>query len=162
MLYGHLDYCPKLKPPLGGRPNTKSWDHGTPNAHNHWSYSIFAMSIHWNSIWWRPGHIWLHTTLEDLWPHHMILEVSWDGLWTLFFLGSHNSMVRALGSCVKWPSFISKSGIGVGMQTFWEVKVKTFYSSIGTKALPFAVYGPLNICELYSRWISLLWRVATT
>ena len=33
----------------------------------------------------------------------MILEVSWDGLWTLFFLVSHNFMVTALGSCVKWP-----------------------------------------------------------
>ena len=32
-----------------------------------------------------PDHIWLHTTLEDLWPQYMILEVSWDGLWTLSF-----------------------------------------------------------------------------
>jgi hypothetical protein len=33
----------------------------------------------------------------------MILEACWDdGLWTLFlFLGSHNLMVTALGSCVK-------------------------------------------------------------
>jgi hypothetical protein len=31
----------------------------------------------------------------------MSLEVCWDGLWTL--LGSHNFMVTALGSCVKWP-----------------------------------------------------------
>ena len=23
---------------------------------------------------WRPGHIWLHTTLEDPWPHYMILK----------------------------------------------------------------------------------------
>jgi hypothetical protein len=32
-----------------------------------------------------PCHIWLHTTLEDPWPHIMILEVCWDGLWTLSF-----------------------------------------------------------------------------
>ena len=32
----------------------------------------------------------------------MILGESWDGLWTLFLLGSHNFMVMALGSCVKW------------------------------------------------------------
>ena len=32
----------------------------------------------------------------------MILEVCWDGLWRLS-LGSHNFMVTALGSCVKWP-----------------------------------------------------------
>ena len=24
------------KPPLGGRPNTKPGDHGTPNAHKRW------------------------------------------------------------------------------------------------------------------------------
>ena len=29
--HGHLDYF--QKPPLGGRPNTKLGDHGTPNAH---------------------------------------------------------------------------------------------------------------------------------
>ena len=34
---------------------------------------------------WGPGHVWLHTTLEGRWPHYMILEVSWDGLWTLSF-----------------------------------------------------------------------------
>ena len=34
---------------------------------------------------WGPGHIWLHTTLEGRWPHYMILEVCWDGLWTLSF-----------------------------------------------------------------------------
>ena len=34
---------------------------------------------------WGPGHIWLHTTLESPWPHYMILEVSWDGLWTPSF-----------------------------------------------------------------------------
>ena len=33
----------------------------------------------------QPGHIWLHTTFEDPWPHYMILEVCWDGLWTLSF-----------------------------------------------------------------------------
>ena len=29
--------------------------------------------------------MWLHTTLEDPWPHCMILEVCWDSLWTLSF-----------------------------------------------------------------------------
>jgi hypothetical protein len=29
---------------------------------------------------WGPGHIWLHTILEDAWPHYIILEVCWDGL----------------------------------------------------------------------------------
>ena len=34
---------------------------------------------------WESGHMGHHTTLEDLWPHYMILEVSWNGLWTLSF-----------------------------------------------------------------------------
>ena len=35
---------------------------------------------------WGSCHIWLHTRLEDLWPHYyMILEVCWNGLWTLSF-----------------------------------------------------------------------------
>ena len=32
-----------------------------------------------------PSHIQLHTTLEGMWPHHMIAVVSWDGLCTLSF-----------------------------------------------------------------------------
>ena len=43
------------------------------------------IETHPNSIGWGPGHIWFHTTLEGMWPHYMILEVSWDGLWTLSF-----------------------------------------------------------------------------
>ena len=34
---------------------------------------------------WGLDHIWLHITLENLWPHYMILKVSWDGLSTLSF-----------------------------------------------------------------------------
>ena len=34
---------------------------------------------------WGPGHIWLHTPLEDPWPHYMIFNVSWDSLGTLSF-----------------------------------------------------------------------------
>ena len=37
------------------------------------------------TLGWGPSHIWFHTTLEDPWPHYMILEVCWDGLWTLSF-----------------------------------------------------------------------------
>jgi hypothetical protein len=34
---------------------------------------------------WGPGHTWFHTTLEGPWPHYMILEVCWDGVWTPSF-----------------------------------------------------------------------------
>ena len=57
MFHGHLDYF--QKPPLGGRPNTKSGDYGTPNAHNHLFILFYHawgpawIEIHWNSIWAR-------------------------------------------------------------------------------------------------------------
>ena len=76
MFHGHLDYF--QKPPLGGRPNTKPGDHGTPNAHNRWFilfYHVWGpawIEIHWNSIWLRArSHMTSHytwgsvTTLHD-------------------------------------------------------------------------------------------------
>ena len=76
MFHGHLDYF--QKPPLGGRPNTKPGDHGTPNAHNRWFilfYHVWGpawIEIHWNSIWLRTrSHMASHyiwgsmTTLCD-------------------------------------------------------------------------------------------------
>jgi hypothetical protein len=89
MFHGHLDYF--QKPPLGGRPNTKPGDHGPPNTHNHWFILFYCVwrhawvDIHWNSIWLRA---WSCMTSHYTWgsvPHYMILEVSWDGLWTLSF-----------------------------------------------------------------------------
>ena len=87
--HGHLDYF--QKPPLGGRSNTKSGDHGTPNTHNHWFILLYHVwghawiNIHWNAFGWGPGHIWLHTTLEGLWPHYIVVEVRWGDLWALSF-----------------------------------------------------------------------------
>ena len=76
MFHGHLNYF--QKPPLGGRPNTKPGDHGTPNAHNRWFilfYHVWGpawIEIHWNSIWLRArSHMTSHytwgsvTTLHD-------------------------------------------------------------------------------------------------
>ena len=100
-------------PPLGGRPNTKPGEHVIPNAHNRWFilyYHVWGLAwieIHWNNIWLRTrSHMTSHytwgtvTTLHDL-----------GTAFEHFLLGSHNFMVTALGSCVKWPlvvkSFIS-------------------------------------------------------
>ena len=66
-----------------------------------------------------PGQIWLHTTLEDPWPHYMILEVSWDGLWTLSFRLSqfhgHNSWL--VEGCLlewrHWKCFIECNLLGI-------------------------------------------------
>ena len=102
MFHGHSYYL--QKPPLGGRPNTKPRDHNALNAHNRWfilNYHVRGptwIDMHWNNIWWGPDHIWLHATLEGLWPHYMMLEVCWDdSLWTLSFGLSQLLMVTALG-----------------------------------------------------------------
>jgi hypothetical protein len=86
MFHGHLDYF--QKPPLRGRPDTKPWDHYTPKSHNCWSlilYHVWGPRITEIAFGWGLGHLWLHTTFESPRPYHMILEVSWDGLWTLSF-----------------------------------------------------------------------------
>ena len=79
-----------------------------PNSHNRWFilfYHVWGptwIDIRWNSIWLRAWYTWLHTTLEDLWPPTWF----WRYLGTAFehfLLGSHNFMVTALDSCVKWP-----------------------------------------------------------
>ena len=64
----------------------------TPDAQQHrWFILLYHVQkptwieIYRNSIWLRARYIWLHTTLEGPWPHCMIWEVGWDGLWTLSF-----------------------------------------------------------------------------
>ena len=78
MFHGHLDYF--QKPPHRGRPNTKLGDHGTPYDHNRQFilfYHVWGpawMEIHEIAFVGGPSHMWVHTTLEDLWPHYMILD----------------------------------------------------------------------------------------
>jgi hypothetical protein len=114
MIQGHVDYF--QKPPLGGRLNIELGDHGTLNAHN-CCYFLFIicedpawLEIHWNNIWLRPGHTWLHTTREDTWPHYMILEVCWDGLWTLSF-GLSTTWSRLLGRVWSDPKGLTSSSL---------------------------------------------------
>ena len=78
------------KPPLGGRLNTKPRDHGTPDAHESQPlvYSIKCENPHDQkpieiTFGRGSGRIWLHTTLEGLWPQVHDFGVCWDGLWTL-------------------------------------------------------------------------------
>ena len=73
----HLHYL--KKPPLGGRPNIKPRDHGTPNAHNRW-FILFQhaweptwIEIHWNSIWLRAqSRMTSHSTWGS-WLYYMSL-----------------------------------------------------------------------------------------
>jgi hypothetical protein len=97
------------KPPLGGRPNTKPGDCGTPNAHNCWFILFYHMGgptwigICWNSISLRA---WSHVTSHYAWGSMTTLHDFWRCFGTdfgHFLLGSHSFMVTALGSCVKWP-----------------------------------------------------------
>ena len=93
------------KAPLGGRPNTKPGDHGTPNAHNHW-FILF------HQVWW-PAWIEIHwdegMVTYDFTIHLRICDHAtwfWRCVGTAFEhfpLGSHNFMVTAFGSCVKLP-----------------------------------------------------------
>jgi hypothetical protein len=107
MFHGHLDRF--QKPPLGGRPNTTPGDHGTPNAHNRWFTLLYhawrptGIKIHWNSIWLRARSHMTSQLYSRLRDHTTWF---WRCLGTTFghsLLGSHNFMVTALGSCVKWP-----------------------------------------------------------
>ena len=106
--HGHLD-CFQKKSPLGGRLNTRSRDHDTLNVHNHWFILFYHawrpvwIEIHWNSIWLRTRS---HMTSHYTWRSVATLWF-WRCLGTAFghfLLGSHNSMVTALGSCV-WSGF---------------------------------------------------------
>ena len=66
------------------------WLH-TPFTDNHWFILFYHVwgpvwtKIHWRTFDWRSGHIWLHTTFEGMLSYYMLLEVSWDGLWKLYF-----------------------------------------------------------------------------
>ena len=90
IFYWHLDFF--QKPLLGGRPNTKLGDYGTPNTHNH----CFIMFYHiwepawietpWRSIWFKArSHMTSHYIIGSVTAHYMLLEVSLDGFWTQSF-----------------------------------------------------------------------------
>ena len=105
MFHGHLDYF--QKPPLGGRPNTKPGDHGTPNAHNRWFilfYHVWGpawIEIHWNSIWLRArSHMTSHYTWGSMTTLHDFGGVLGRPL-DAFFWALTISWSWLLGSCVK-------------------------------------------------------------
>ena len=91
------------------RHNTNLEDHGTPNTHNRWFilfYHVWGpawIEIHSNSIWLRVrSHMTSHYTWGPVTTLHDFGGVlGWP---STLSLGSHDFMVTALGSCVKWPS----------------------------------------------------------
>ena len=58
---------------------------------------------------WGPGHIWVHATIEGPWPHTWCWR-RFGMAFGHFLLGSHNFMVTALGSSVKWPLVLIQNG----------------------------------------------------
>ena len=105
MFHGHLDYF--QKPPLGGRPNTKPGDHGTPNTHNRLFVLLYHVwepswiDIHWNSIWLRDrSHMTSHYTWGSMTTLHDFGGVLGRPLDTSFGLPQSHGH----GSCEKWPS----------------------------------------------------------
>ena len=75
MFHGHLDCF--QKPPLGGRPNTKLGDHGTPNAHKCWFILLHHVwgpawiAIHWYTMWLRAlSRVTSHDTWESVTTLH--------------------------------------------------------------------------------------------
>ena len=79
------------------------------NAHNHWLILIYHAwgptwrEIHWNNIWLRTrSHMTSHYTWGPATTLHALGGVCRTAFWH-FLLGSHNIMVTALGSCVRWP-----------------------------------------------------------
>ena len=97
------------RPPLGGRPNTKLGDHGTLNAHNCRSIIFYyAWGPHLNKNSSNQHLVEGLITYDFTLPLRAGDHTTWfwtclgDGLWTLL-LGSHNFMIMAIGSCVKWP-----------------------------------------------------------
>ena len=86
--------------------NTKPGDRGTPNAQNSWWFLFYyAWGSRMNrksfeiAFGWGPGHTWLHRARD----HTTLLWKCVGTAFGHFLLGSHNFVVRALGSCVKWP-----------------------------------------------------------
>ena len=102
MFHGHLDYF--QKPPLGGTPNTKPWDHSTPNTHTHRLIQSYHV--------WRPA--WTEVHRYGIWSRaqlHMTSHYTWEPVTTLhdfgralntFFWALTISWSSSFASCVKW------------------------------------------------------------
>jgi len=84
-------------------------DHGTPNTSRCWFIPFYHMwrpmwiNTHWNGIWLRARS---HMTSHYTWGSRDHTTWVWRRVGTAFghfLVGSHNFMVTALGSCVKWP-----------------------------------------------------------
>ena len=108
---------------------------------------------------WGPSHIRLHNTLEGPWPHYMILEVSWDGLWTLSFgfsqFHGHGSWRKCGSGSKKWSESVDELSFlwrchprWVTLAGFeeWERDLQEGWES--SNPLSLFLYSSLPICKL--------------
>jgi hypothetical protein len=95
------------KPHVGGRPNTKPWDHGTPNAHNRY-FILYSSCVRTR----MDRNSWKKHLVENPVTYGFTLHLrvrdhtTWfwryvgdDGLWTLLFWAPTISWSRLL-ACV--------------------------------------------------------------
>ena len=132
MFHGHSDYF--QKPPLGGRPNTKPGNHGTPNAHNRriiLFYHVWGsawIEIHRNSIWLRARS-------------HMASHYTWGSVTTL--LNLEGVLRRPLDSFswalpISWSRLLAHVWSGLECSLFYHVwgpaRVEIPWTNIWLKA----------------------------
>jgi hypothetical protein len=127
MFHGHLDYF--RQPPLGGRPNTKPGDHGTPNSQNHWFILVYHVwepawiKVHWNSIWLRARS-------------HMTSNYTWGSVNILHNFGGASG--RPSGTffwalTIEWSRFLAHVWSGpnaANLQSWWSMWPQTSVSGL--------------------------------
>ena len=126
MFHGHLDYFQKTS--LGGTPNTKLGDHGTPNSNNGWFilfYHVWGparIEIHWYNIWLRARS-------------HMASHYTWGSTTTLHDFGS---VLRRSLDTFFWALTISWSRLLACVWSCpWSRNKHINWKSNGTSSSPF-------------------------
>ena len=138
MFHGHLDYF--QKPSLGGWPNTKPGDHGTPNVHNHWFilfYHVWGpawIEIHWNSIRLRARS-------------HMTSRYTWRSMTTLHEFGG---VLRQPLDTFFWALTISWSRpLACAAHRTWTKMLKLYVEESSHKYF----YWSVQVEPFDHRWI---------
>ena len=134
MFHGHLDYFKNHLLKVGLTQNRETMALRTLTTVDLF-YSIMCEDLHEYefieiAFGSEPGHIQLYTTLEDLCPHYMILEVCWDDLWTL--------------------SFVLSQSHGHGSRLVCEVALRRLVWPLNKsqRALTINGHGPWLVCEV--------------
>ena len=125
LLHGYLDYF--QNPPLGGRPNTKSGDHGTPNTHNRCFILFYHVrgptwiDIRWNNIWLRArSHMTSHYTRGSVTALHDFGGEFGRPLNT-FFWALTISRSQLLARVWSGPKYLRTIFLGLSVNSFDDI-----------------------------------------